>query len=388
MYCSQCGKKVDDAMLYCPFCGKAIVIPDQSDALPPEKPDMSPTPAQAGAPENDAPVESPSAESENEVSEHGNEQGDTLEAEAELLDWSRQRREMSDDPWAEREDPAGERFTPLRLEEEQGAPQGDWREAITRKKQQEGAPDRHPPETSRRDAEPVRLEGSAPSLELDVQVARPRGNRKRARNHANTLVPPKTMNPKDIFMDGRAPDYEEGPDAYDDVGRREFSDDAYAFEGDDENGFFMRHLRGIVGLALFLMLIVMFVIYAFSRAGQLTLAQVNLAWTIESYNQLGYESYQAGKYEQAGLHYEHALQRDPGNYGFASAAAMAYFEGGRTEKSAEMLKRCIQINPTLLEPYIYLLKLYPEAADRPWDVTQLLQQGYQQTGDTRLNVTG
>ena len=46
------------------------------------------------------------------------------------------------------------------------------------------------------------------------------------------------------------------------------------------------------------------------------------------------------------------------------------------------------IDPAKLEPYIYLLKLYPDAASRPWDVTQLLQQGYQRTGDTRLNVSG
>ena len=31
MYCSQCGKKVKDSMLFCPFCGKPIIIPDQDD---------------------------------------------------------------------------------------------------------------------------------------------------------------------------------------------------------------------------------------------------------------------------------------------------------------------------------------------------------------------
>ena len=31
MYCSHCGKKVGDTMLFCPFCGEAIVIPDQDD---------------------------------------------------------------------------------------------------------------------------------------------------------------------------------------------------------------------------------------------------------------------------------------------------------------------------------------------------------------------
>ena len=29
MYCSRCGKKVLDNMLYCPFCGAEIIIPEQ-----------------------------------------------------------------------------------------------------------------------------------------------------------------------------------------------------------------------------------------------------------------------------------------------------------------------------------------------------------------------
>ena len=41
-----------------------------------------------------------------------------------------------------------------------------------------------------------------------------------------------------------------------------------------------------------------------------------------------------------------------------------------------------------MEPYLYLLSSYPDEADRPLDVTKLLLQGYQQTGDDRLNVGG
>ena len=67
---------------------------------------------------------------------------------------------------------------------------------------------------------------------------------------------------------------------------------------------------------------------------------------------------------------------------------MSYEKSGNKEKETEMLKRCIEIAPNQLEPYIYLLNLYPDAAQRPWDITQLLQKGYQNTGDSRLNVTG
>ena len=157
---------------------------------------------------------------------------------------------------------------------------------------------------------------------------------------------------------------------------------------DDEGSFFMRHLRGIVGLALFAILLLMFVIYAFSKPGQLSLARINAAWSKDAYSTLGFEYYQAGNYSQAGLYYERALQRDPTSYSFASSAAMAYLEAGDNERATAMLKRCAEIDPAKLEPYAYLLKLYPDAASRPWDITQLLQQGYQRTGDTRLNVTG
>ena len=63
-------------------------------------------------------------------------------------------------------------------------------------------------------------------------------------------------------------------------------------------------------------------------------------------------------------------------------------DAGTNDPAAAMLKRCAEISPMLLEPYIYLLNLYPNAAERPWDVTQLLQKGYENTGDSRLNVTG
>ena len=29
MFCSQCGKKVLEMMLFCPFCGSPIVVPEQ-----------------------------------------------------------------------------------------------------------------------------------------------------------------------------------------------------------------------------------------------------------------------------------------------------------------------------------------------------------------------
>ena len=53
MYCSHCGKKVTDTMLFCPFCGDPIVIPDQDDA-PSEAVEPSAVPEKPAPPETDA----------------------------------------------------------------------------------------------------------------------------------------------------------------------------------------------------------------------------------------------------------------------------------------------------------------------------------------------
>ena len=369
-------------MLFCPFCGEPIVIPEQDDVKTPapvvpeaasgtDVPSVEPEKSAEPAAADESRPATPSAK------------GDPSEkdAVAELLDWGWERREHAGDEWA-REQAPREEFSPLLLDMDE-ADQTDWREEITRKKQ-EVAQEKRPPETRREGDAPVRLEGSAPKLELN----RDDGDEKKpSRKRANTLVPPKTMDPDDIFMDGKADDFDDDYDPYDDEDDGEFSE-PILYEDEDEGSFFMRHLRGIVGLALFAILILMFVIYAFSKAGQLTLARANLAWSTEAYSTLGSKSYQAGQFTEAGQFYERALQRAPNNYNFASSAAMAYNEANNLEKATEMLKRCVEIDPMKLEPYAYLLKLYPEAASRPWDVTQLLQQGYKMTGDSRLNVTG
>ena len=46
MYCGKCGKRVLDDMLFCPFCGAAIVIPDQ------EEPAAEPVSLPKAEPEN------------------------------------------------------------------------------------------------------------------------------------------------------------------------------------------------------------------------------------------------------------------------------------------------------------------------------------------------
>ncbi len=401
MYCSQCGKKVKDTMLFCPFCGEPIVIPEQDEPEAPAAPEVPVAPEEpaeavdAVEPEeasDSAPTEAPEPVSEPEpavgpLDRPGREMG---EAEAELLDWESSRKEyIADDIWSDRDRRAPQPFTPL-VQEEAAEADADWRAEIARKKEQD-APQKKAPDLSGEAHDLPRLDGVAPKLEADIEGAKPVSDvreKPRKGKGASTLVPPKAMDPNDIFMDGPGQREFDEFDDFDAPSGKDYAPEDFVFEDADEGSFFMRHVRGIVGLALFVILLLMFVIFAFSKSGQQSLARVNLAWSVEAYSQLGYQKYQAQQYDEAGLYYERALKRDPDNYSYASSAAMAYVESGNRDKAAEMLKECARINPQLLEPYIYLLNLYPDAADRPWDVTQLLKQGYERTGDVRLNVTG
>ena len=174
-------------------------------------------------------------------------------------------------------------------------------------------------------------------------------------------------------------------DILDDDDDDDFDDD----EDDDDDAhesFLVRHVRSIVTIVLLLMLVAGLAVFALSDSGQRTLARLNVTLPLKSevYGRLGYESYQAGDFAQAGARYERALARDPGSYDYASSAAMAYVALNETDKAAAMLKRCVELKPTAVEPYIYLLNLYPDVTARPWEIAQLLQQGYEQTGDARL----
>lgn len=393
-------------MLFCPFCGEPIVIPEQ-DAERPEAPE----PVETSIPISEANADETKTEPRTNIEDTAEalERSDDVTevnhrngAAEELLDWNVERENMAADTWARPQD-TEEPFTPLNIEPapEQGV---DWQEEIKRKKASV-APEKKPPSMQRSDEAPIRLEGRAPKLDQGseraggktedrpsrVAPAQPVKREKVAAHSkgvhrpSNTLVPPKTMDANELFMDSTGGDFDDY-DAYDSDSLQD--EGVFAFDDEDEGSFFMRHLRSIVGLSMFMILLLLFVIYAFSRSGQLTLAKANLAWSTEAYSTLGYQSYQQGQYAQAGTYYERALQRSSDNYSYASSAAMAYYEAGNIEKAAEMLKICTQIQPSALEPYMYLLKLYPDAASRPWDITQLLQQGYRQTGDGRLNVTG
>ena len=217
--------------------------------------------------------------------------------------------------------------------------------------------------------EPVRLKGRAPDLSNVHNPDRPGAS---SRRKASSYTPMREFNPNDMFMDGD--DYDEDED-----------DEEYAYEEPEEGGFFIRHIRGVVGLSLFVIVLAIVAGWAFSGGGQRVLAQANLAWQPAIYEQLGYEAYQNGQYAVAAGYYEQALRRNDRNYSYAYSTAVASYMAGDTERAAEMGKRAVEIDATRVDGYQLLQRLYPDASARPWEIQSLIQQGYRLTGDASLN---
>ena len=341
MYCGQCGKKVLETMLFCPFCGSPIVIPDQDETAV-EK--TAPVPPKPAIEDQQLPLRPVS-----------------------LFDGYEPLPESEILPENEQE----EIFTPLIFDvEEETEPRT------------EPAPEPIP------EAEPApQPDNEKPAQRPSAQTRRPANNQNR---QANTYIPVKELSPDDIFMDDVDHDGDAYDDGYDDDYDRRASryedhfDDDFEFEEGEHGTFFQRHIRGIVGLILLLVMAAICAIWAFSPNGQLTLAKMNLAWSADAYADLGYEAYMQKSTMQAAKYYEKAYSRDNTNYEYAHSAMVAYYDAGETESAAAMLKKCIEMDPDNPEPYQEMLVLYPDKADRPWEVSELIRLGYQRTGDAAL----
>ena len=368
MYCGQCGKKVLENMLFCPFCGSPIVIPDQDEA-----PALSPVQSRAAAPEileEIAPAQVQEAFEpllpEKEDPESRMEPDRPLS----LFDDPSPAEPSEEIPASA---PRQEVFEPLRFDFEQAAAQLEAQQAEPEINGPESAAEPEPaPEKPRRPA---------------AETHRPERPQKRA---VNTYIPVKELSPDDIFMDEirREDDYDDDYDD-DDYDRRDADDDDgyiddFEFEEREHGGFFQRHIRGIVGLILLLVMAVICAVWAFSPQGQLALARMNLAWKAEAYADLGYDAYMQNSDLMAARYYEKALSRETNNYEYAHSAMVAYYEADEIASAAAMLKKCIEMQPDNPEPYQEMLILYPDAQSRPWEISELVRLGYQRTGDASL----
>ena len=339
MYCGQCGKKVMETMLFCPFCGSPIVIPDQDEPVAPAAVPVAEPQASKAA---ETPVqEQPAAPAKEEVRPVSLFEADMPQ--------------MQPAPEAQKEE-----FVPLSFDFESTAePMPDVKAPVE-------APVDLPEE---RPVRPVRSQ----------QTRRPENNRKRP---ANTYIPVKDIAPEDIFMDSADEDeYDLDDDGYD--GDFDGGMD-YDYEDREEGGFFHRHIRGFVGLLLFVVMLAICAFWANTDKGQMTLARFSIAWRAEPYAELGYQAYLEDNDLMAARYYEKALSRDEDNYEYAHSAMVAYYEAEDIAASAAMLKRCIAMEPDNPEPYNEMLILYPDPIKRPWEIRELISDGYRRTGDPNL----
>jgi len=376
MFCSQCGKKVTDTMLFCPFCGSAIVLPDQDE--PEEQYSLCPEPApkQEFVPlnlETDWDREDVKTIPEQEsfrpldlrvLDDLDSDSTIRVQTPARPEDISSQTIRIQ----SKAEETAEETDTPTLREKIQTGNTPTMRVTVAQKTETgttETIRIQSRTDTHVRD-ELIRLEGRVPDLN-HVQAPQQTGGR------ANTHIPEKAFNPNDMFMDG-------DKDRYD-----EYDNDTYTYEEPEEGNFFIRHIRGIVALTLFAVVALIVVLWTVSGNGQLALARANLAWRASAYEELAFAAYEDGRYAQAAGYYERALARSV-EYKYANNAGIAYYQAGDAESASKMAKRAIEIDPSQKDAYDLLLRLYPDSDSRPWEVASLLQSGYQLTGESTFKM--
>ena len=345
MYCSQCGKKVAENMLFCPFCGAPIVIPEQDDVLPAETGEGS---------AEDRAVQAKSADMPN---------GEARPADNDF--GGNEIPESIDAP----ENSAGE-FVPLDM----NAIEVDRGERHSAAARAEASSELSDILNRQLRTELVHLDGHSPDLSGSRRT-NSNSTRHNSRKAADTFVPLKKFDSDDIFLDGG------DSDDYDD-----YDDYEEDYDEHDDGRFLMRHIRSLVTLALCAVVIAVVMGWAFSTGGQHSLARAGLAWTPSAYADLAYTAYQSGSYTIAANYYSQALNRDANNYNYANSAGIAYYMAKNLTQAEQMARLAIGINPSRTEAYQLLLRLYPEASTRPEEVLAILRSGYQLTGDPTLNV--
>ena len=151
----------------------------------------------------------------------------------------------------------------------------------------------------------------------------------------------------------------------------------------------MRHIRGFVTLILLLVFALGIYFWLAFGNGQRLMGQLYISGNPATYVELGKEAETAGDYAEAGDYFLKALEvrgaeLDSSDRDTAVNAANAYIRAENAGRAAEALEYLIAIDPNDPAPYVTLKQLYPDAASRPQRVTQLLQQGAQNTGDASL----
>lgn len=369
MRCPNCGRENPDIRLFCSRCGE--LLPEKGDAAVQEAPQA------VSAPDFDEDVRiyrRPSHES-GQTAAHAQQENEDNKAAA----------PVNAAPSAE--DPLDVSDTDFYLARQR-----------SRKVIEEAWPGEisHSPAPPKRQSlfegaqeQPRRESGGAYARsEHSSEPARPVLNRRETfdNGRASTIIPKRNdaLDPDDFFaVRGQVPpDY----DQLDDDRPVRSASRGDEFEESAPQSFAVRHMRGIVTLALLAVTAAIVFIWANTGSAQRTLARVDIAWQADAYAQLGQEYYAAGDLSAAGYYYSRALARDDTNANYAIAAANAYIEGGYTFKALEALRECIEIMPENAELYVKLMELQSGYVNMSEADRQLVDRGYALTGDDRLNM--
>ena len=412
MYCTKCGKKNADDRLFCGFCGSPLEAPGQGGAGREDaerrlygRPEAEAVPAEA--------VETPAGTAEAPKPGPALSRRARRERQAEAAIRETAAREEDGQPDGDIEPPIPQRApakpVPAVAEgracaqavdvprggpdeaggEEDGPDAGALDDAY-------GAPVDIPPEGEQADDGAVVEDPLARPLlhkPVELRAKRPpqlsrtsppvKSRAATGTRRASTVVPPRVPDTDDLF-------FEDETEAEDDIADfvQEYLDD-YCYEERPSGNFFMRHIRGFVCLILLLIFSLVVGYWLRFGDGQRVLGQLYISRNPETYIALAEEASAAGDNEEAGAYYLKALELKgdgfgDGDFEIAVNAANAYSNTGDTGHWAEALEYIIAIDPDYHEAYTVLRMLYPDPAARPQDVTQLLQQGYQNTGDASL----
>lgn len=400
MYCTKCGKKNADDRLFCGFCGSPLDAPEQA-----------PSPEDAERRLYGRPEPAPAVG----AMETGAEKAARAEAQSEASLSRRARRERQEEAARETAAREGDEWPELDIEPPI-APRTQARPAPVERTRthsaepprpeadEEGfcagaldeeygeAADIPPEEDAPGEAadplarplltEPVELRAKHPPR-LSRQSAPVKPHAATGARRVNTVVPPRTPDPDDLFLEDEA-------DAEDDIA--DFVDEYlsdYRYEERPGGNFFVRHIRGFVTLILLLVFALGIYFWLAFGSGQRLMGQLYISGNPATYVELGKEAETAGDYAEAGDYFLKALEvrgaeLDSSDRDTAVNAANAYIRAENAGRAAEALEYLIAIDPNDPAPYNTLKQLYPDAASRPQRVTQLLQQGAQNTGDASL----
>lgn len=401
MYCTKCGKKNADDRLFCGFCGSPLDAPEQAPS--PEDAERKlygrpePAPAVVELETGAEKAVGPEGQSEASLSRRAR-----RERQAEAAAREAAAREEDEWPELDIEPPIAPRTQarpapvertrthsaePPRPEADEegfcaGALDEEYGEVADIPPEEDAPDEAEDPLARPLLREPVELRAKHPPR-LSRQSAPVKPHAATGARRVNTVVPPRTPDPDDLFLEDEA-------DAEDDIA--DFVDEYlsdYRYEERPGGNFFVRHIRGFVTLILLLVFALGIYFWLAFGSGQRLMGQLYISGNPATYVELGKEAETAGDYAEAGDYFLKALEvrgaeLDSSDRDTAVNAANAYIRAENAGRAAEALEYLIAIDPNDPAPYNTLKQLYPDAASRPQRVTQLLQQGAQNTGDASL----